>query len=145
MTMQKYLLIFLGLAWLPFSLAGQASVLGVWKSIDDNTGEAKSHVEIFEKNGKVFGKIVDILSAEPDVLCDACKGQLKNKPVMGLQIIDGLELNGTRWSKGSILDPESGNTYGCSIWLEDANPDVLRVRGRHWTGLYRTQTWRRVK
>jgi uncharacterized protein (DUF2147 family) len=49
------------------------------------------------------------------------------------------------WKNGEILDPASGSTYGCSIWFEDGNADELQVRGKHWTGLYRTQTWYRVR
>ncbi len=121
------------------------SPLGVWKSVDDETGEEKSNVTIYEQNGKVFGKITKILSAAPDVICDQCPGDKKNKPVMGLVIIENLKKVDDYWKKGNILDPESGNVYGCSIWFEDGKPDELKVRGKHWTGFYRTQTWHRVK
>lgn len=57
-------------------------------------------------------------------------------------IVDGLAKEGTVWKGGSILDPANGNVYGCSLWLEGQE---LKVRGKHWTGLYRTQTWYRVK
>ena len=60
-------------------------------------------------------------------------------------IIEDIKAVGGYWKKGKILDPESGNTYGCSIWFEDGASDVLKVRGKHWTGFYRTQTWHRVK
>ena len=121
------------------------SPIGVWKSIDDETGEEKSNVTIYEQNGKVFGKISKILSAAPDVVCEKCTGDKKNKPIMGLVIIENLKAADGYWKKGNILDPESGNTYGCSIWFEDGKPDELKVRGKHWTGFYRTQTWHRVK
>ena len=37
------------------------SVIGKWKTFDDKTGEAKSIVEITEKDGKIYGKIIEIL------------------------------------------------------------------------------------
>lgn len=124
----------------------QNSVLGTWKSIDDQTGEAKSHVQIFKKGDQLYGKIVKILTDKGDgALCDACKGKKKNQPVLGMTIIEKLEYDGERWRDGQILDPENGNTYGCVVWTPSGERDVLKVRGRHWTGLYRTQTWYRVK
>jgi hypothetical protein len=48
-----------------FALTMQSqSVIGKWKTIDDETGEAKSVVEIYEKSGKIYGKVVDILRRE---------------------------------------------------------------------------------
>lgn len=124
----------------------QTGVLGTWKSIDDETGEAKSHVEIFEVDNAVYGKIVKILTQHgDDALCEACKGKRKNQPVKGMVVIERMQNGGARWEGGTILDPESGNTYGCILWNPEGEPDVLKVRGKHWTGLYRTQTWHRVK
>ncbi len=121
------------------------SPIGIWKTIDDGTSEAKSHVEIYEQGGKLYGKVIKLLASEPDAKCDKCSGDKKNKPVLGMIIIEDLKPKKDYWAKGSILDPENGKEYGCSIWLEDGKPNELRVRGKHWTGLYRTQTWYRVR
>jgi uncharacterized protein (DUF2147 family) len=121
------------------------SPLGLWKSVDDKTQEEKSQIEIYEQNGMLYGKVVKILSVAPDVVCEKCSGDKKNKPVLGMVIIEKMKAVDNYWKKGKILDPESGNTYACSIWLEDGKPDELKVRGKHWTGLYRTQTWHRIK
>ena len=37
------------------------SVVGKWKTIDDETGKAISVVEIYEKGGKIYGKVHDII------------------------------------------------------------------------------------
>lgn len=126
------------------SLFGQSPV-GIWKTIDDNTNKARSHVEIYEVDGKYYGKLVKLLTAEPGAVCDECPGDKKDKPLLGLVIIENLKKVKDYWGKGEILDPESGKEYGCSIWFEDGKTDVLKVRGKHWTGLYRTQTWYKVK
>lgn len=121
------------------------SPLGTWKTIDDNTKEAKSHVEIYEQNGQLYGKIVKILTDNADRLCDKCSGEKKNKPIMGMIIIENLKKTKDYWAKGTIMDPENGKEYGCSIWFEDGKTGELKVRGKHWTGLYRTQTWYKVR
>jgi uncharacterized protein (DUF2147 family) len=123
----------------------QPSPEGIWKTVDDETGESKSHVEIYQKGGKYYGKIVKLLQSPEDTLCDECKGDKKNKPVLGLVIIEDLEPHKDYWKSGTILDPENGNEYRCSVWYEDGNREELQVRGKHWTGLYRTQTWYRVQ
>ncbi len=138
----KYLFSLLLLCGALVSLSAQ-SPIGVWKTIDDNSGQARSKVEIYEQNGKLYGKIIDLLLKPDDTVCDACKGKLKDQPVVGMVIIEDLSTYRDYWKDGTILDPESGSTYGCSIWFEDGKSDELQVRGKHWTGLYRTQTWYR--
>ena len=118
---------------------------GVWKTVDDETGEAKSHVEIYEQNGQYFGKVVKLLKSDPDTICDECTGDKKNKPVLGMVILESLEPVKGYWGSGTIMDPENGKEYGCSIWFEDSKTGELKVRGKHWTGLYRTQTWFRAQ
>lgn len=118
--------------------------VGTWKTIDDKSGDAKSHIEIYKANGKYFGKITKLLKSEPTKKCANCPGSRKNKPLLGMVIVENLSPYKDYWKNGTILDPESGSEYGCSIWFENNNYDELKVRGKHWTGLFRTQTWFRV-
>lgn len=121
------------------------SVIGKWKTIDDETGAAKSIVEIYQNNGKVYGKVVQILEkGKEDKVCEECKGDKKNKPIKGMVIIDGLSKNDDEWDGGKILDPKSGKEYKCVISLENENK--LKVRGYvGFSLLGRTQYWTRVK
>ena len=137
--LQSFFLLFV------FSNLIAQSPIGVWKTIDDETGEAKSHVEIYEQSGKYFGKVVKLLKSDPDTICDECKGDKKDKPVLGMVILESLEPVKDYWGSGTIMDPENGKEYGCSVWFEEDKKEELKVRGKHWTGLYRTQTWYRVK
>ena len=136
-------------AWLIVGLClpaqAQMSPVGLWKTIDDASGEAKSHVEIYEKGGFLYGKIVKLLRKPADTRCDKCSGSKQNQLLIGMNIIEKLSKSEGEWKNGKILDPENGNEYNCSVWLEKDNPNELKVRGKHWTGLYRTQTWYRVK
>ena len=131
---------------LSFGLAAQdtSTPVGLWKTIDDDTGETKSIVEIYEQNGKYYGRIVEILTANKDARCTKCSGKQKDQPVKGLVIIKDLEQDGDEWNGGTILDPQKGSEYRLVVWYEE-DPDKIFIRGKHWTGLYRTQTWLRKK
>ncbi|RXR19265.1 DUF2147 domain-containing protein [Flavobacterium amnicola] len=121
------------------------TVLGKWKTIDDKTKEIKSVVEIFESNGKIYGKVVEIFDAtKRDRKCEKCEGNDKNKPVLGMQIIRGLKKDGEAYDGGKIIDPETGGIYKCSIKL--SGKDKLEVRGYMGFSLIgRSQTWVRHK
>lgn len=127
------------------TLLAQYSPLGVWKTIDDKSGEPRSHVEIFEQNGKFHGKVVRLLRKGPETRCENCSGAKKNQLILGMTIVENLRATEGFWQGGTILDPESGSEYTCSVWFDRGQPNELRVRGRHWSGLYRTQTWYRVQ
>ncbi|WP_281637805.1 DUF2147 domain-containing protein [Flavobacterium marginilacus] len=127
-----------------FNAQGQ-TVLGKWKTIDDETGQAKSIVEIYEKSGKIYGKIIDIINSQKRKdLCLKCSGEDKNAPILGLIIIKGLVKDGDEYNDGKILDPLKGEEYKCFITLD--GKDKLKVRGFIGVSLFgRTQYWTRVK
>ena len=137
-------LIFSALIVFAINVVSAQSVFGKWKTIDDQTGEAKSIVEIYEEDGKVYGKIVEILNPKnKEALCEKCEGIEKNKPVLGLVLIKDLVKEGKYYKQGTIFDPERGKKYKCRIGL-DKDPNVLQVRG-YVAFLYATQYWQRVK
>ncbi len=117
------------------------TIYGEWKTIDDETGEAKSIVKIYEEQGKVYGKIVSLLKEEDKgKLCTKCEGDDKNEPIEGLVIIKDLVADDNEFEDGTIFDPKKGKRYDCEIWLDEDNPDKLNVRG--YVGFfYRTQEW----
>lgn len=125
-------------------LSAQPTPIGIWKTVDDNTGEARSHLEIYEQQGKLHGKLVKLLTADPDTVCDQCTGEKKDQPLMNMVILWDLKPHKDYWSYGRILDPENGKTYKCSVWLD--GQDKLKVRGYIGvSALGRTQEWDRVK
>jgi len=121
------------------------SIVGKWKTIDDQTGKAKSIIEIYEKSGKVYGKVVEILDpSHAKDLCKNCPGDDARKPILGLNVIKGLTKDGEEYNSGQILDPNNGKVYKCFIVLEEK--DKLKVRGYIGFSLIgRTQYWQRVK
>jgi uncharacterized protein (DUF2147 family) len=126
-----------------FSVMSFAQIEGKWKTIDDETKQAKSIVEIFKKSdGKYYGKITQLLIKPEHPTCVDCKDDRKNKPILGLEIIRGLVKDGDEFTKGTITDPKTGKTYKCTI---TRSGDQLNVRGYIGLSLIgRTQTWQKV-
>lgn len=114
---------------------------GVWVSVDDVSNQRKSEISLYVEGGKLYGQIARLLLEEDKgKQCAACKGDLKNKPIEGLTIIEGLEWDGSAWTGGKILDPANGKQYSCTLTLED--DQTLKVRGYLGISLLgRTQTW----
>lgn len=127
-----------------FTLSSQ-TIFGKWNSKNDETGKIDSVVEVYEKDGKAFAKIVDIKNPDrKNAVCDACEGENKNKPILGLNILTGLEKDGDEWSGGKILDPRNGKIYKCYIKLE--GDDKLKIRGYVGFALMgKTTYWERAK
>jgi uncharacterized protein (DUF2147 family) len=119
------------------------TTLGAWAAVDDETGLEKSHVLIYEQDGKQFGRIVRLLQA-PNHLCDKCSDHRKNQPILNMVIIENMELKDNYWQGGKVLYPRQGKWYPLKYWLKGDDPDTLVLRGS-WGMLYRTQYWTRVK
>lgn len=131
---------------LVFSLFGVlsfAQIEGKWKTVDDETKQAKSIVEIYKKSdGKYYGKVSQLLIKPADANCTVCKDDRKGKPILGLEIIRGLSKDGDEFTGGTITDPKTGKTYKCTI---TRSGDKLNVRGYIGISLMgRTQTWDKV-
>lgn len=139
----KYIII--PLLFLSLSLNAQ-TILGKWKTIDDKTGREKSIVEIYEKGGKVTGRIIKIFAVhdeDPDPVCNECPEDDDRylKKVIGMEIIRNVvTTKAIETAEGEILDPESGKVYPCKVWIEGTQ---LMVRG-YWGPFFRTQVWNRV-
>src|SRR5690554_7702748 len=71
-------------------LYSQQSIEGIWATYDDNTGKLESEVEIFIKNGKLYGKIIRLFDMDLNVVCSKCTDHRKNKPVVGMIFMSGL-------------------------------------------------------
>ena len=156
------LLTFLGMLLMFSNLSAQVSIngkncIGVWKTIDDETGRTKSHVEIFKKGDKIHAKVIKLLDPKTltdnnvkrfeDVICTKCPvGRGKDKHLLGLEMIWDMYQSSDKWKGGSIMDPKKGKVYTCTMWMDDSDSkgNTLMVRG--WVAMfYRTQTWYRIK
>ncbi|MEM0939693.1 MAG: DUF2147 domain-containing protein [Bacteroidota bacterium] len=126
-----------------YTVFGQSEALGKWITIDDKTGVRKSVVEIYEREGKYFGKVTKMIYRSPEERCTRCEGDLKDRLVLGMDIITGMKFKSrsNNFEGGTILNPESGKTYEGKMWVENGK---LIVRG-YLFWFYRTQTWEPYK
>ena len=127
------------------SAMAQMSPVGLWRNVDDNTGEVKAEIRIGENGGVLYGQIEKSLTkdGQGDATCDECTDDRKGKPIAGLDIIrGGRKVEGKDvWEGGKILDPENGKEYRASFTPIDGGKklDVRGYLGPFW----RTQTWNR--
>jgi len=125
------------------SLSAQTmSPVGTWVTIDDETGKEKSHVEIFEKDGKLHGKIVKLLLKPQNSICEICDGERKNKPLVGMIVISNMRKSGNRWDGGKIYKADAGKEF--NGFLKMPSQDKLIVTGKVLF-ITKSQTWRRLK
>ena len=130
------------------SAFAQMSPVGLWKTIDDDSGKEKSLVRIKENNGVFSGTIERLLdpTTKPDEVCDKCTDDRKDKPVLGMTILRGLkasEGDASVFEGGTIVDPNNGKVYRTRLKpVEDGKK--LEMRG-YIGPFYRTQVWLRVE
>ena len=121
-----------------------SSAVGLWKNIDDHTGKPKALIRISEANGVLRGKIEKLLrdpSQDQNPKCVKCEGELKDQPILGMTIINGMKKDGNEYNGGTILDPDNGKVYKSKMALID-DGKKLNVRGYIGVPLLgRTQTW----
>lgn len=133
------------------SFAQTPSLEGLWKTIDDQTGYSRADVLVSKNaNGQYTGKIVAIrpLPYKPlNEFCNKCKGELKDKPFVGLVIMRDFVAHPNKpgeFINGEVLDPLSGKTYKGKAKL---NSSGRRLQMRGYVGisaLGRTTTWIRA-
>ena len=126
----------------------QATPVGLWKSIDDETKAEKSLIRITDNAGVLTGKVEKILTDKPDAKCTECTDERKDQPVQGMTILRNVKASADDkgvWDGGDILDPNNGKVYKVRLKPTDGGKK-LEVRG--YIGmpmLGRTQTWLRVE
>lgn len=124
--------------------ASASDPTGRWKTIDDETGKAKSIVEISRQaDGRFNGRIVELLDpSRPNPTCDKCKDDRKDKPITGMEIIRGMKASGDAWSGGTILKPDEGKVYKSKMELVEGGAK-LKVSGCV-AFICKSQLWERI-
>ncbi len=120
------------------------AIVGVWK-----TGEGTAMVRIYKNGEKYQGKIVwlkepnDPETGKPKVDKNHPDEATRTRPILGLINVWGFVFKEDNlWDDGNIYDPKNGNTYSCTIRMENAN--TISVRGYIGVSLIgRTDTWTR--
>ncbi|MEN6469719.1 MAG: DUF2147 domain-containing protein [Smithella sp.] len=148
--MMKKTFIFILAAFTLFAFSGllqaaDPSIAGVWSMPilkGKDKGQERLNVEIFEKDGAFYGRIVKISNAPANAVCTKCKDDKKDKPLMGMQVLRNLKKEAGRYVGGKIYDVDEGREYKCSLVL--ISPDKLQVTA---TFLFFSEShyWTRVK
>lgn len=129
-----------------FLYGAELSPIGLWKTVDDRTGQVKGLIRIRESNGQFEGKIDKIFPKpgdDPAPKCEKCDGPRHNQPILGLTFLWGFTKQGEEYQGGEILDPESGKIYQAKMKLVDGGKK-LEVRGFIGFSIFgRSQTWLR--
>ncbi|NDC60643.1 MAG: DUF2147 domain-containing protein [Betaproteobacteria bacterium] len=125
----------------------QMTPVGTWHTIDDETNKPKGEVTITDNNGLLTGVVGRSLVDDPKAktICDLCKDERKDQPILGMEIIRGLKQEGNKnlWGGGGkILDPTNGKIYTLEMEPIEGGKK-MKVRG-YIGPFYRTQIWLRV-
>lgn len=128
----------------------QATPVGLWQTIDDESRREKSLVRITELDGVLSGRIERLLDPAdgPDPVCEQCGDERRGQPLLGMVILRNVRQRAAApgvWEGGDILDPDNGQLYRVRLRPVEAG-SRLEVRG--YVGLPllgRTQTWLRVR
>ena len=141
--LRSRLLVAAGLLALCLPALAADPAVGRWKTIDDETGQAKSIVEITQgANGTLSGCIVELLNpSKPNPACDKCKDDRKGKPITGMEIIRGMKRDGDAYAGGTILKPDEGKVYKSKMELIEGG-SKLEVSGCV-AFICKSQVWQR--
>ena len=132
-------------------------VEGFWISVDE-TNKATAGWEIYQRGGKLYGRILSIAGFPQEALALACKesypgfpaaGKVNEMRVVGTSWIFGLTMDKAGyWSGGNVIDPNDGKMYKCKITFRPADgrrytTDTLEMRGEIGLGIGRSQFWQK--
>jgi uncharacterized protein (DUF2147 family) len=150
---------FLGLLLLLGSSLFADPAEGFWLSVDEKTGKTTAGWELYQENGKLFGRILSIAGHPQDTRAAACResyrgfplpGKVNELPIVGSPWIFGLspERTAGHWRGGHVIDPNDGKMYQCRITFHPAEgkrfpQDTLEMRGEIGLGIGRSQFWQR--
>lgn len=127
------------------SYAADSEIVGVWSQPilkGKDKGKERAQVEIYEKDGSYYGKIVRLPPGVPaNSLCRNCKDQHRDKPLIGMEILWGLKKEAGRYVKGKVYDVDEGKEYRCSLVL--MSPEKLKVTAS-WLIFSESHYWTRV-
>ncbi len=125
----------------PSASAHVVSPRGIWRSIDDRSGEARLVVRVFAENDEVKGTVEKVLADDASAQrCEKCEGRLRNQPVLGMLLLWGFRYKDGDYKGGQLVDPDDGKIYRCTMRVAD-DGSKLMIRGfpglsfsaRSWT------------
>lgn len=128
------------------SYAADPSIIGIWSMPilkGKDKGKERFNVEIFQKDGAYYGKIVKLSTGPANAVCTKCKDERKDKPLMGMLVLSGLKKEAGRYVDGKVYDADEGKEYKCSLAL--MSQEKLQVTACVLIGICQSHYWTRVK
>lgn len=116
---------------------------GIWLSADRDT-----KVRISDCGGKLCGRVVwlkepvDRETGKPKTDKENPDASKQQRPLIGLQIISGMQAAGRDTWQGRIYNADDGKTYSASLALQSNTH--ARVEGCVLSVLCKAQTWTRT-
>jgi uncharacterized protein (DUF2147 family) len=97
-------------------------------------------IEIYKRGGHYYGKSIWVATIRKD--SKNPDETLKNRDVLGIELLTGFSFNEDSYADGKIYDPESGKTYDCKMTLTGK---MLKIRGYIGISLFgRTEIFERI-
>ena len=129
-------LLALSLATASASAQKAEDAVGVWLNPDNG-----SNIEFYKCGDGVCGKIVKVTDGQKtdDKNPDAAK---KNRPIVGLVIMEGAKKTGDNKWAGTLYNRENGKSYSGTVTVKSKN--ALDLSGCVAAVLCKTVTWTRV-
>lgn len=138
--MKNMLMLFLTLGFLNYAQAQEPSnkIVGNWVT-DDNAFT----IEIYQADGSFSGKVVGIseLDSNPNLDPKDTKNpnpKLRDRSILGMDIITGLKYSGGKWVNGTIYAPKKGIYADCNIELL-SNGELKVIVSK--SGFTKTKIW----
>jgi len=118
------------------------AIVGKWIN---TSGEGQ--IAIFKIGEKYFGKLVwlkkpDDASGKPQTDKMNIRPGLRERPVLGLEILKDFSYVDGVYDEGTVYDPRSGKIYTCKMQVKG---DVLNVKAYVGMFLGKSEVWKRVK
>ena len=141
---------FAALAWamLFASIACRAEpgLAGRWAAYGSDDRK-RAVVEIVDRGEQATGRIVELFprpGEDLDPTCVDCAGEARGRRIRGLEILHLRRDTGAMRWHGTVLDPEEGRLYRCTVTLS-ADGRTLSLRGFMGLPLLgRTDSWARI-
>lgn len=146
---KQWLVMTAALCFSASTLAGDIS--GTWRTLDEETGKSRADVVMSKQEDGTYSGRISVVrpleGEEPVMICEKCRGDLKNAPLVGLEIVKGFKRNDkhpNEYSDGQVLDPKNGKVYKGKATLSDDGKE-LSMRGFIGISLLgRTTVWTRI-
>ncbi len=130
-----FALAFLSVANHGYAQTGSDKILGLYWS-----PKKDAKIEIFKKGDRYFGK--SVWEATPKKDLENPDLQLRQRDLLGVNLLTNFSYNDTEYSGGEIYDPANGKTYSCKISFTGQN---LKVRGYIGISMFgRTEIFERI-